>query len=28
MARVRVNYWQLFDNSGETTLLLDEGENP
>jgi predicted ABC-type ATPase len=26
--RVRVNYWQLFDNSGETTLLLDEGENP
>lgn len=25
--RARVNYWQLFDNSGETIQLLDEGEN-
>lgn len=25
--RQRVNYWQLFDNSGETPLLLEEGEN-
>jgi predicted ABC-type ATPase len=25
--RTRVNYWQLFDNSVETTLLLEEGEN-
>ena len=26
--RQRVNYWQLFDNSGVTPLLLDEGANP
>jgi predicted ABC-type ATPase len=26
--RQRVNYWQLFDNSGETPQLLGEGENP
>mgnify|MGYP001765671481 CR=1 FL=1 len=26
--RQRINLWQLFDNSGETPLLLDEGENP
>ena len=26
--RHRVNYWQLFDNSGEVPLLLEEGENP
>ena len=25
--RPRVNSWLLFDNSGETPLLLDEGEN-
>jgi hypothetical protein len=25
--RARVNHWQLFDNSGETIQLLDEGEN-
>ncbi|MBU3910147.1 MAG: hypothetical protein KKF85_08035 [Gammaproteobacteria bacterium] len=26
--RQRVNFWQLFDNSGEMPLLLEEGENP
>lgn len=26
--RQQVNFWQLFDNSGETPLLLEEGENP
>lgn len=26
--RQRVNFWQLFDNSGETPLLLEEGKNP
>ena len=25
--RHRVNYWQLFDNSGEVPLLLEEGES-
>jgi predicted ABC-type ATPase len=26
--RHRVNYWQVFDNSGESPLLLEEGDNP
>jgi predicted ABC-type ATPase len=25
--RSRVNFWQLYDNSGEVPILLDEGEN-
>ncbi|MCX7098989.1 MAG: hypothetical protein NTV43_13890 [Methylococcales bacterium] len=25
--RWRVNFWQLFDNSGDVPLLLEEGEN-
>ena len=26
--RFRVNYWQIFDNGGESPLLLEEGDNP
>lgn len=26
--RHRVDYWQIFDNSGESPLLLEEGANP
>lgn len=26
--RARVDYWQLYDNSGDNPLLLDEGDNP
>ena len=25
--RSQVDYWQLYDNSGEAPLLLEEGEN-
>ncbi len=28
MYRHIVDYWQWFDNSGHTLILVDEGENP